>query len=96
MEWITLDEVKHHLRYDDDANDTILTVYMRAANSAINRYIDADAPESAADDIKAAALLLVGYFDQHRNADKDTPTNGNYLPQPVIALLYPYHTPVVT
>ena len=96
MQWITLDEVKHHLRYDDDANDAALTMYIAAAESAINRYINTDVPESGTGDIKTAALMLVGYFDDNRNADKDTPTNGNYLPQPVVSLLYPYRQPVIT
>lgn len=96
MQWITLDEVKHHLRYDDDANDAALTMYIAAAESAINRYINTDVPESGTGDIKVAALMLIGYFDENRNADKDTPTNGNYLPQPVVSLLYPYRQPVIT
>ena len=96
MQWITLDEVKHHLRYDDDANDAALTMYIAAAESAINRYINTDVPDTGVDDIKTAALMLVGYFDDNRNADKDTPTNGNYLPQPVVSLLYPYRQPVIT
>lgn len=95
MPWTTLEEVKHHLRYDDDANDATLTMYIAAADSAINRYIDKDTPPAAHDDIKVAALMLIGYFDDNRNADKDTPTNGNYLPQPVVSLLYPYRTPVI-
>lgn len=96
MVWVTLEEVKHHLRYDDDANDATLTMYIAAADSAINRYIDKDTPATGHDDIKVAALMLVGYFDDNRNVDNTAPTNGNYLPQPVVALLYPYRTPVVT
>tara|TARA_R110000850_G_scaffold164778_1_gene289785 strand:- start:104 stop:394 length:291 start_codon:yes stop_codon:yes gene_type:complete len=96
MQWITLDEAKHHLRYDDDANDAALTMYIAAAESAINRYINTTVPDTGVDDIKTAALMLVGYFDDNRNPDKDTPTNGNYLPQPVVSLLYPYREPVVT
>lgn len=93
---VTLEEVKHHLRYDDDANDAALTMYIAAAESAIYRYIDDEIDTTAQGDIKTAALMLVGYFDDNRNADKETPTNGNYLPQPVVSLLYPYRTPVIT
>lgn len=92
---VTLDEVKHHLRYDDDANDSILSLYIKAADRAINRYITEVVPESAGEDIKVAALMLIGYFDENRNAGKDTPTNGNYLPQPVIAMIYDYRKPTV-
>ena len=92
---VTLDEVKYHLRYDDDANDTTLNMYIKAADSAINRYITDAVPVGAGEDIKVAALMLIGYFDDNRNADKDTPINGNYLPQPVVAMLYPYRKPTV-
>lgn len=93
MTWVTLDEVKHHLRYDDDANDPSLTMYIKGAESAVNNYINTELPNTAADDIKVAVLLLVGYYDINRNLDKDTPNFGNYLPDPVRALLWPYRKP---
>lgn len=96
MIWVTLEEVKHHLRYDDDANDSNLTMYIKAAESAISRYITEEIPAAGTDDIKVATLMLVGYFDDNRSADKDTPTNGNYLPAPVVAMLYTYRKPTVT
>ena len=96
MDWVTLNEVKHHLRYDDDANDTNLTMYILAAESAIKRYITEEIPATGTDDIKIATLMLVGYFDANRSPDKDTPTNGNYLPQPVVSMIYPYRKPTVT
>lgn len=95
MAWVTLEEVKHHLRYDDDANDMTLNIYIKAADAAINRYITESVPESAGDDIKVAALMLVGYFDENRSPERDTPTNGNYLPAPVVSLLYNYRRPTV-
>lgn len=95
MTWVTLDEVKHHLRYDDDANDTSLNIYINAAESAINHYITETPPVTAAADIKVAALMLIGWFDDNRSIDKDTPTNGNYLPPPVVTMLYPYRRPTV-
>ena len=96
MNWVTLEEVKHHLRYDDDSNDSNLTMYIKASESAIKRYINEEIPTDGTDDIKVATLMLVGYFDENRSPDKDTPTNGNYLPQPVVSMLYPYRKPTVT
>lgn len=93
MNWVTLDDVKHHLRYDDDANDRILKMYIDAAEAAINNYINKDLPSAGFGDIRIAALMLVGYFDDNRNAGQDTPLNGNYLPQPVVTMLYPYRKP---
>lgn len=95
MDWVTLEEVKHHLRYDDDANDRALAMYIAAAEAAINNYINTPLPSAGFDDIKIAALMLVGYFDDNRSPDKDTPINGNYLPQPVVSMLYPYRKPTV-
>lgn len=93
--WVTLEEAKYHLRYDDDSNDTMLAAYIAAAEAAINRYITDDVTADATPDIKVAALLLVGYYDYNRNMDKDMPSDGNYLPAPVRALLWPYRQPSV-
>ena len=93
MAWVTLEEVKHHLRYDDDANDATLTMFMTAAESAISRYVTETIPAEGAQDIKVATLMLIGYFDDNRSPDKDTPINGNYLPAPVISMLYSYRKP---
>lgn len=93
--WVTLEEAKHHLRYDDDSNDMNLTAYIAAAEATINQYITAYVASAATPDIKVAALLLVGYYDYNRNMDKDMPSDGNYLPAPVRALLWPYRQPSV-
>lgn len=93
MTWVTLEEAKHHLRYDDDSNDVMLTAYIAAAESAVMQYITKTVAAADTPDIKVAVLLLVGYYDFHRNMDKDTPSDGNYLPAPVRALLWPYRQP---
>lgn len=93
--WLTLEDAKHHLRYDDDSNDMMLMAYIAAAEAAISRYITDDVTAIATPDIKVAALLLVGYYDYNRNMDKDMPSDGNYLPAPVRALLWPYRRPSV-
>lgn len=91
--WVTLEDAKHHLRYDDDSNDPMLTAYIAAAEATINQYITDNVASAATPDIKVAALLLIGYYDYHRNMDKDMPSDGNYLPAPVRALLWPYRQP---
>lgn len=96
MDWITLEDAKHHLRYDDDSNDVMLTAYIAAAESAVKRYITETVTATDTPDIKVAVLLLVGYYDFHRNMDKDMPSDGNYLPAPVRALLWPYRQPTAT
>lgn len=90
---VTLNEAKAHLRYEinDTANDAYLDGLILAADVAIRNYINTEPTSDHA--IVQAALLLIGFYDEHRNSDKDMPTNGNYLPAPVQALLYPYRNP---
>lgn len=93
MSILTLQDAKDHLRYDDDATDTMLLGYVAAAESAILRYITDDFEGVYPAEIKQAALLLVGFFDDQRNAE--SVPNGNYLPFAVQSLLYPYRNPTV-
>lgn len=91
---ITLTEAKLHLRYDDDDSDSLIEAYIEAAESAVLSYVtDEFANCQYPKQFKTAVLILLGYFDQHRNAEKETPINGNYLPQPVVSLLYPFRKP---
>jgi len=87
---LTLEEVKAHLRYDSDDNDAALQIMLDAAQQAIKTHCDPNQNLDTAA-IKQAALLLIGYWDNNRNAEQG---NEWYLPQPVLALLAPYRTPV--
>lgn len=93
MAWVTLEDAKYHLRYDDDSNDFMLTAYIAAAESAVNQYITKTVDAAATPDIKVAVLLLVGHYDYNRIPSKDTLDDENYLPSPVRALLWPYRVP---
>lgn len=94
MSIVTLEEAKGHLRYDDDSNDTELQIYLDSAESTILRYVDEEhRVEPYPKEFKSAVLLYAGYFDKHRNAESDAPVNGNFMPQPVQALLFTYRTP---
>lgn len=87
---LTLEEVKAHLRYDSDDNDAALQIMLDAAEQAIKTHCDPNQDLNTAA-IKQAALLLIGYWDNNRNAEQG---NDWYLPQPVLTLLTPYRTPV--
>ena len=93
MSYATLDEVKEHLRYDDDSNDLMLQGYLDAADSVVLNYITDELEPDYPKAIHQAILLLCGYWDQYRNAEQETPVNGNFLPMPVQSLLYPYRKP---
>ena len=93
---LNLNEVKQHLRYDEDdnSNDLVLTSYIMAAEQAIKNFINSDIDINTKDDIKIAAMLLVGFFDLYRNAEATTNHNPNYMPYPVLYLIKQYRKPV--
>lgn len=93
MSIVDLDTLKEHLRYDDDANDTMLQGYLDAADEVVKNYITDEFATGYPKAIHQAILMLCGYWDKYRNAESDAPLNGNYLPMPVQVLLYPYRKP---
>lgn len=92
MTFATLDEVKHHLRYDDTDSDEILTIYLQSAQTAVKNYITDEINDDMLPALKVATLLLVGYLDENRNSENGAEF-GNYLPAPVRQMLAPYRTP---
>lgn len=94
MRYATLDDVKHHLRYDDDASDEILSSYLFAATRAVNNYITEAPTDDMIPVLKVATLLMVGYLDDNRNAERGD-VHGNYLPASVRQLLAPYRKPTI-
>lgn len=91
--YATLAEVKQHLRYDDESNDLILQGFLAGAETAINNYITDTVTDDMLPALKVATLLLVGNFDEDRNAGKEKSNDDNYLPPAVRRLLYPYRKP---
>ncbi|AKI26992.1 head-tail connector protein [Moraxella catarrhalis] len=91
-QFATLDEVKHHLRYDDTDSDEILTIYLQSAQTAVKNYITDEINDDMLPALKVATLLLVGYLDDNRNSENGAEF-GNYLPAPVRQMLAPYRTP---
>ena len=96
MSIVTIDEVKLHLRYDTDDNDSNLSIYIKAAENAVLNYVTDEFEINAYPDaVKQAVLLMVGMFDVEREPSKESVITDNYLPAPVRALLYPYRSPTV-
>ena len=87
---ITLEEAKAHLRYDVDDEDVYIQGLISTAEAVIKRHVDEYDEENYA--LKQAGLLLIGYWDNRRNAEEED-SNSWYLPAPVLALLTPYRTP---
>uniref|UniRef100_UPI00300BEF4A head-tail connector protein n=1 Tax=Acinetobacter guillouiae TaxID=106649 RepID=UPI00300BEF4A len=86
MSIVSLETLKDHLRYDDDDNDLMLQGYLDAADSVVKNYITDEFEFEYPKAIHQAILLLCGFWDKHRNAESETPVNGNYLPMPVQSL----------
>ena len=93
MSIVSLETLKEHLRYDDDDNDLMLQGYLDAADSVVKNYITDEFEYEEPKAIHQAILLLCGFWDKHRNAESETPVNGNYLPMPVQSLLFHYRKP---
>ena len=93
MSIVSLETLKEHLRYDDDDNDMMLQGYLDAADSVVKNYITDKFESEYPKAIHQAILLLCGFWDKHRNAESETPVNGNYLPMPVQSLLFHYRKP---
>lgn len=93
MSIVSLETLKEHLRYDDNDNDLMLQGYLDAADSVVKNYITDEFESEYPKAIHQAILLLCGFWDKHRNAESETPINGNYLPMPVQSLLFHYRKP---
>ena len=88
MAVVTLSEAKEHLRITHSNEDTVLQMYMDAADEAILNFLDSDSlPQKPS--IKAAALLLIGSMYENREAHLEKDLKENPA---VSSLLWPYRT----
>lgn len=99
VELVSLSLVKEHLKIDQNSEDSVLAVYIAAAEQDICNYINqpipgiSDSPATEAPAaIKAAALLIVGDLYENREGAVLTKTGtGSFLENPaVIRLIQPY------
>lgn len=102
MQTVSLDDIKRHLRVDDDAEDSILAVYKEAAEDYVRTFLDLeggglpgeyDSPVTALPgSIKAALLLTIGdLYDNRSGAVVGTTAESKVNENPaVMRLLYPY------
>ncbi|MEZ2406929.1 head-tail connector protein [Bosea sp. RCC_152_1] len=88
---ITVDDLKAHLRIENDLEDGVLSAKIDAASSYIEQYIGKELssfdPVPAA--IKEAVRLLAGHYYAHREA---TLTDGraNPIAYGVVDLIEPF------
>ena len=98
MDLVTLDEVIAHLRLPPEPDDQYdIELKISAASAAIVRYLGdsvyVDSEGNVFEDVKIAALFLVGYLYRLRDEDESREFFSGYLPAPVITFLYPLRVP---
>lgn len=89
--------VKQHLRVTSTSEDTLIGLYMDAAEESIKNFIDQDIPGSdfsppdpVPNPILAAQLLIIGDMYENREAGAVGVTGGYSVNPTVENLLYPY------
>ena len=88
MTFLTLGDVKDHLRILTDDENGLLTTYMDAACEHISGLTGADySVDVIPASVYAAALLLVADLYENREAQSAAPLNEN---KTVDRLLFPY------
>lgn len=94
MSITTLDQIKKWLKHDDDTPDDALKLAHLGAEAKVKRYITDEFEDGQyPDDIQLAVAILSGFFVLYSNAEAEAPKNGNFLPLPVMSLLYDYRRP---
>lgn len=88
MASVSRDEVKTHLRITQTTEDTLLDLYIEAADDYIAKFLN-EPDFEVNGSIRAAALLIVGDLYQNREGTMDTDIKENPA---VKNLLYPYRT----
>ena len=96
----TLDQARAQISIAHTADDTLLTEMLEAASEAVLTYLRAEeVPARAMFAARQATLILVAEWFKNREAEQqgqvDAQFGYGYLPQPVIALLYPHRDPAV-
>lgn len=98
MPLVDLDEVKNALKIEEDDYDTTLALLIEAASEAVLNYLkveDTEYASGAPNAVKVATILLVGYLYENPDADPEKAFVNNYLPGPVVSLLYNLRDPAI-
>ena len=96
MNILTLEETKQHLRVTNNAEDSIIALYIAGAQEYITNFLNqeipglGDSPVFVPSSIRCAALLVVG--DMYENRQGQTAGVENYKNPMVENLLWPYRT----
>ena len=88
---VSVDEVKTHLRIDQDEEDLYLESLIRQAQAAAEDYCRVSFEDDVPEPVRLAVLLFVGFYYENR----DVPDRTTYGTMRIAFenLLYPYRDP---
>ena len=88
---VSVDEVKAHLRIDQDEEDLYLETLIRQAQAAAEHYCRVSFEDGAPEPVRLAVLLFVGFYYENR----DLPDRTTYGTMRIAFqnLLYPCRDP---
>ena len=88
---VTVDEVKTHLRIEDDDEDMYLESLIAQAQAVAEDYCRTQFSEAAPEPVRLAVLLFVSHYYENR----DNPDRAVYGTMRIAFenLLYPYRDP---
>ena len=108
---VSLAQASEHLRRDTDDDDNDLTLKIHAASGAVIAYLKNGAtfldsadevetdsfgdPINVPANVQAATLLLLGVLYRDREGSNESFIERGYLPNAVVALLYPLRDPAM-
>lgn len=88
---LTLDEVKAHLRIEEDEEDEVILSLIRQAQATAEDFCRVSFDENAPEPVRLACMLMVSHYFENR----DNPDRAIYGTMRVAFenLLYPYRDP---
>lgn len=88
---LTVDEVKQHLRIDNDEEDILIEGLIRQAQASAEDFCRVPFDEDVAEPVRLACLLFVSYY--YENRDIPDMTTYKSMRMAFEHLLYPHRDP---
>lgn len=88
---LTVDEVKAHLRIEEDGEDEVISSLIRQAQATAEDFCRVQFDENAPEPVRLAIMLMVSHYFENR----DNPDRTIYGTMRIAFenLLYPYRDP---